>query len=283
MSIKLMTAVWEDPTIENATERLLLLALADHANDDGVCWPTIDQLAKRACISPGQTTRLIAKLVADGRIKADRRGGRGRASTYWLTVQNPRTDAGVSDEETRASTQKTRASTRERRASTRERRASTQKTRASTLPQPPITSNQPSEEPPIGVGGLGEGVFPEGGEGETAPAEQDPGAATVAPEILAAWDESRWPLTEPLSKFLVNAARTYSAGEVLAAVEIMHASPKEIERPAAYLKRVLQRRTSAGLDSATWRGKPPKRSAAPDYSFEAMFAAQQEYERRRGV
>ncbi len=282
MSIRLMAAIWEDPTIENATERLLLLALADHANDEGVCWPTIDQLAKRACVSAGQTTRLIAKLVADGRIKADRRGGRHRASTYWLIIKNTRTDAGVSDEETRASTPETRASTHER-------RVPTQKTRASTLPQPPTTTNQPSPEPPTGVGGLGEGACPEGGEGEAAPAAPGHDAATteVPADVLAVWDETRWPLTDPLCKYLANAARTYSAGELLAAIEIMHDSPKPIERPAAYLKRVLQRRASAVVDVAIWAAnsarvpKPPPELPADVQAVRRVLAGYAPHEAER--
>lgn len=57
MSIELIQAVLEDEEITNTTERLLLVALANHADKDGVCWPSIERLSKMACISKGQCTR----------------------------------------------------------------------------------------------------------------------------------------------------------------------------------------------------------------------------------
>lgn len=220
-----MATVWKDETITNPTEKLLLLALADHANDEGMCWPSVKRLAKWACISTGQVRRLISKLERDGWLTADRRGGAGRASTYWLTVENARTDARVFDGETRAPEPETRAPMH--------------KTRASVRAQPPITPNDPE--------GMEEKTFPNGGGGETKPAapDRDAAALDLPAEIVAAW---RWPLTDKARKALANAVRTYSAGEVLTAIEIMRSSPKEIERPAAYLKTVLQRRVSTMVD-----------------------------------
>jgi len=268
-----MTAVWEDASITNPTERLLLLALADHANDDGVCWPSIERLANRTCISPGQARRLISKLVGDGRIQADRRGGYGRTSTYRLIAENPRTHARVLDENTRAPTHNTRAPTHNT-------RAPTHNTRAPMRAKPPITTTN-HQEPPIGGvegtachnGGGGEAAHEEGEAGVAmAPEIPQMDAATMAPEILAAWNAARWPLTAPLCKFLIDAARAYSTGELLAAIQIMHDSKKSIERPAAYLKRVLQRRVSAVVAA---------HSTESDYSIEAMHAAQRAHEERR--
>ena len=40
MSIRVMTQVW-DTSEQKGSALLLLLALADHAADDGFCWPGI--------------------------------------------------------------------------------------------------------------------------------------------------------------------------------------------------------------------------------------------------
>lgn len=230
MSISLMTAIWDDETITDPTKKLLLLALADHANDDGMCWPSIARLAKRACISTGQTTRLISQLIAEGRITADRRGGRERSSTYWLTVRNTRTHARLCDAETRAPTPETRAPR--------------PKTRAPMRAKPPITIIELEKEKE------GEKHILNGGGGEATTTA--PTATNVTPlpaEVLAAWDTNRWPLTDLLIKFLHNSERDYTRGELLAAIAIMNDSPKPIDKPAAYLKRVLQRRHYAVIDN----------------------------------
>ena len=51
MSIKLMSEIWdnEDPGLSGSRLNILL-CLADHANDDGVCWPSIPRIAKRVRI-----------------------------------------------------------------------------------------------------------------------------------------------------------------------------------------------------------------------------------------
>ena len=67
MSVKLMSAIFETEfrdlqdnegnTTKAATAKLVLLALADHANDEGEsAYPSIDRLAKKTALSP-QTIR----------------------------------------------------------------------------------------------------------------------------------------------------------------------------------------------------------------------------------
>jgi hypothetical protein len=73
MSIKLMTAVW-DTKIGPATRRLVLLALADIANDDGEAWPSIDTLATRANCSRTTAEDSLRSLVTDGIIERESRG-----------------------------------------------------------------------------------------------------------------------------------------------------------------------------------------------------------------
>lgn len=48
MSVKALTWAFEKQ-VEDARAKLVLLALADHANDSGVCWPGMDHLTLKSC------------------------------------------------------------------------------------------------------------------------------------------------------------------------------------------------------------------------------------------
>lgn len=86
MSISVMTRVWRESS-RQGNELLLLLALADHADDDGVCWPGIALLARKSRNSERHVKRLLVKLEHAGELYVrDRRGGRGRSNRYLLTV-----------------------------------------------------------------------------------------------------------------------------------------------------------------------------------------------------
>jgi hypothetical protein len=68
MSIKIMSDVWEHSPSEGG-RLLVLLALADHANEKGTCWPKIKTLADRARLSERQVKRVLKELVNDGEIQ----------------------------------------------------------------------------------------------------------------------------------------------------------------------------------------------------------------------
>lgn len=65
MSIALMGLVWDSP-VKSARMRLILLAIADSANDDGACWPSVGTLAKRAGCSLSTARGLVAELEQRG-------------------------------------------------------------------------------------------------------------------------------------------------------------------------------------------------------------------------
>ncbi len=65
MSIKLMSAVWDDKRTTGAA-RLVLLSLADQANDEGVCWPSIATIARRANVHRDSVHRAIIELEEMG-------------------------------------------------------------------------------------------------------------------------------------------------------------------------------------------------------------------------
>lgn len=79
-----MTTVWDNALSLSGTDLLLLLKIADHANDNGVCWPSVESLAAGIRLKPRQTRTLIARLEEQGYIHVERGVGRGNASSYAI-------------------------------------------------------------------------------------------------------------------------------------------------------------------------------------------------------
>ena len=75
MSIKLMTAVWEIDL--PASDKLVLLALADCANDEGGCWPSMATLVKKCSKGERTVQASIKSLESSGHITRDERPGKG--------------------------------------------------------------------------------------------------------------------------------------------------------------------------------------------------------------
>lgn len=73
MSVKVMTAVWEHGP-KDSTQRFVLLALADHASDDGGnAYPSIETIATKCAMSERTVVRAINALIADGYLIRQRR------------------------------------------------------------------------------------------------------------------------------------------------------------------------------------------------------------------
>ena len=70
-----MSQVWEDARIESQPELLVLLALADHARDDGVCWPSIRTIAAKARVEERSAQRIIRRLIEKGLVEIVAKGG----------------------------------------------------------------------------------------------------------------------------------------------------------------------------------------------------------------
>lgn len=83
MSIKLMTAVWEREDL-SATHKLVLLALADWANDEGLCWPSINRLAVKASLTTRGIQKSIRALEQMGFVRREEVVGKG--NRYWLVI-----------------------------------------------------------------------------------------------------------------------------------------------------------------------------------------------------
>lgn len=84
MSIKYMQRVWAVKELKGGA-LLLMLALADHANDAGECWPSQKHLAEKARLEERQVRRVIGVLVKEGHVAIkERRADHGRKTKYQL-------------------------------------------------------------------------------------------------------------------------------------------------------------------------------------------------------
>ena len=90
MSIKIMSWVWENgPT--DPTERLIMLALADYSNDEGVSYPSMIGLAEKACVTERGARGIVRRLESQGWLEIKTGGGRGGKNVYRITGRKPGT------------------------------------------------------------------------------------------------------------------------------------------------------------------------------------------------
>lgn len=94
MSTIIMSQCWdlEMPP----TQKSVLISLADNANDQGVCWPSIPTISRRTCFSERAVQNAIKWLECYRLLKADR--SNGRHTSYTLTprdylMETPAADA----------------------------------------------------------------------------------------------------------------------------------------------------------------------------------------------
>jgi hypothetical protein len=93
LSVKVMTWVWEHSR-SKLSARLVLLAIADHANGDGVdAFPSMAQLAHKTGLSERGVQMAVAELVRLGELHVSAGGGRGRTNRYRVLMVNPAEDA----------------------------------------------------------------------------------------------------------------------------------------------------------------------------------------------
>lgn len=85
MSIKIMSAIFESETL-GPTERLIMLALADHADDSGRCYPSIDRLCQRTGLSERAIQTNIRKLSEQGYVRIIPGGGKSRPNIYFVSA-----------------------------------------------------------------------------------------------------------------------------------------------------------------------------------------------------
>ena len=92
MSVRVMSAFWEIPL--PPIDKLVLLALADAANDEGHCWPSIATIARKSGVSERSVQRAIRKAESSGMI--ERKEVIGKGCKYHLTPRHTVTPAAQS-------------------------------------------------------------------------------------------------------------------------------------------------------------------------------------------
>lgn len=83
MSIKIMNAIWSDGP-QDHTSLLVLLAMADIADDDGKLWPSVARVAEKSRMSERNARRIIRLLEADGWLETTVNRGRNNTSFYRI-------------------------------------------------------------------------------------------------------------------------------------------------------------------------------------------------------
>ena len=85
MSIEIMSKAWKN-SHQSGARLLALLALADRADEDGICWPGRDWIAERSRVRKDNLRRIIRALEEAGEIVYDPGRGRGKRTYYLVTV-----------------------------------------------------------------------------------------------------------------------------------------------------------------------------------------------------
>lgn len=85
MSIRVMTRVWDHSKARNG-ERLVLLAIADFADDTGRAFPSISSLKAKSALSERGVQQAIAKLQESGELRVDVAAGPHGVNVYWVVL-----------------------------------------------------------------------------------------------------------------------------------------------------------------------------------------------------
>lgn len=91
MSIRIMSAIFDSLSL-GPTERLIMLALADHADDDGRCYPSMARLSQRTGLSERAIQTNVKNLTDAGYLKVITGGGKSHSNLYFVSA-NPAADA----------------------------------------------------------------------------------------------------------------------------------------------------------------------------------------------
>jgi len=84
MSIKLSGYIFD--TDLSATETLMMLALADYADQGGKCWPSKETLARRSRVSKRTVDKYIKRLADGNWLRIESNGGR-KSNNYYLNLK----------------------------------------------------------------------------------------------------------------------------------------------------------------------------------------------------
>jgi hypothetical protein len=86
MSIKIMTKVWAESE-QKGSALLLLLAIADHADDNGRAYPSVDALAEKIRMTPRNTQFLLRKIEQSGELIVEPNAGPRGCNVYTISIR----------------------------------------------------------------------------------------------------------------------------------------------------------------------------------------------------
>lgn len=86
MSIEWMTHIWNNSK-HKSSRLLMMLAIADYANDSGTAYPSIETLAQRTRQTMRNAIRIIEKLEDSGELKSEKYGSPYGTNLYALKVK----------------------------------------------------------------------------------------------------------------------------------------------------------------------------------------------------
>lgn len=102
MAISVVHRIWEHAPYRGE-KLLVLLALADWSNEDGICWPSLPTIAQKARLSRRGAQLIIQQLVSDGAINILSKGvGRGNLTRYQVIFGKGEADSPIVKGERRA-------------------------------------------------------------------------------------------------------------------------------------------------------------------------------------
>ncbi|MBG7050368.1 helix-turn-helix domain-containing protein [Pseudomonas aeruginosa] len=90
MSTIIMSACWPLQGLTPA-QKAVLISLADNANDEGVCWPSVAKIAERTCLSERAVQQAIKVLNECKALSIEARQGRSTMFTVTPAASAPRT------------------------------------------------------------------------------------------------------------------------------------------------------------------------------------------------
>lgn len=84
MSVKKMGEVWDFAHDLRGSELLVMLAMADWANDDGYCWPKLDAIAAKVRVDRDTAKKIVKRLESAGYLLVEHATGRGHSNRFWV-------------------------------------------------------------------------------------------------------------------------------------------------------------------------------------------------------
>lgn len=138
MTVRWISTIF-DAGPADKSERLVMLALADYANDEGECWPSIAGICRKSALKERGVQGILRRLEAAGWLEIETGGGRRNCNLYRLKVPEAQDETQQSARPAAAAPQHSVAHTPQGRD---------QKT-AGDAPEPSDSPKKPSKPDPV--------------------------------------------------------------------------------------------------------------------------------------